>query len=334
MGREPRLWSGKPCIAVVWLPRPARIASVIGEPMRVLRTPDNRFAAVTDFPFIPQYLEVAARDGTALRIAYIDEGPRTAAAVLLLHGEPSWSYLYRSMIPPLLATGLRVVAPDLIGFGRSDKPIERSAYSYAAHVAWMQAFVGLLALDQITLFCQDWGGLIGLRLVAASPGRYTRVVASNTGLPTGDQPMPEAFLKWRDYSQNVPVFDAGTIVHRGTCRGIDGAARAAYRAPFPDESHCAGARQFPLLVPNTPADPEAPANRAAWRELERFERPFLTVFGDADHITAGADRLMQARIPGARGQAHLLLPEGGHFIQEDHGPRLAKILAAFIRAGT
>jgi haloalkane dehalogenase len=302
--------------------------------MKVLRTPDSRFAGLPEFPLVPRYLEVTAGDGTALRLAYLDEGPRVAAPVLLLHGEPSWSYLYRSMIPSLLAAGMRVVAPDLIGFGRSDKPAERSAYSYATHVAWMQAFVELLGLERITLFCQDWGGLIGLRLVAASPGRFARVVASNTGLPTGDQPMPEAFLKWRDYSQNVPVFDAGVIVHRGTCRGIADAARAAYNAPFPDESYCAGARQFPLLVPNTPADPEAPANRAAWRELEKFKRPFLTVFGDSDHITAGADRLMQARIPGARGLQHLLLPAGGHFIQEDHGPRLAGILAAFVAAGT
>ncbi len=301
--------------------------------MKVLRTPDSRFAALPEFPFVSRYLDVAASDGTALRLAYLDEGPRAAAPVLLLHGEPSWSYLYRSMIPPLLAAGLRVVAPDLIGFGRSDKPAERAAYSYAAHVAWMQAFVEQVGLARITLFCQDWGGLIGLRLVAASPDRFARIVASNTGLPTGDHPMPEAFLKWRDFSQSVPVFDAGLIVHRGTCRGIDDAARAAYNAPFPDESYCAAARQFPLLVPNTPTDPEAPANRAAWRQLEKFERPFLTVFGDSDHITAGADRLMQARIPGARNQQHLLLAAGGHFIQEDHGPRLAGILSAFAAAG-
>jgi haloalkane dehalogenase len=300
--------------------------------VKVLRTPDSRFAALTEFPFVPRYLEVAAGDGTALRLAYIDAGPHAAAPVLLLHGEPSWSYLYRSMIPPLLSAGLRVVAPDLIGFGRSDKPADRAAYSYAAHVGWMQAFVERLGLDRITLFCQDWGGLIGLRLVAASPGRFARVVASNTGLPTGDPAMPEAFRKWRDYSQSVPVFDAGIIVHRGTCDGINDAARAAYNAPFPNERYCAGARQFPLLVPDTPADPEAPANRAAWRELERFERPFLTVFGDSDRITAGADRLMQARIAGAKGQPHRLLAAGGHFIQEDHGPRLAEILTGFIAA--
>jgi haloalkane dehalogenase len=226
-----------------------------------------------------------------------------------------------------------VVVPDLVGFGRSDKPADGADYSYAAHVAWLQAFVERLGLSRITLFCQDWGGLIGLRLVAASPDRFARVAASNTGLPTGDQPMPAAFLQWRDYSQHAPVFDAGAIVHRGTCRGIDAEARAAFNAPFPDESYCAGARRFPLLVPITPVDPEAPANRAAWRALERFERPFLTAFGDSDPITAGADRLMQARIPGARGQPHLILPAGGHFIQEDYGLRLASLLHAFIDAG-
>jgi haloalkane dehalogenase len=312
---------------------PDGLASGVADPMKVLRTPDSRFAALAGFPFVPRYLEIVADDGTPLRLAYVEEGPRDAAPVLLLHGEPSWSYLYRSMIPPLVAAGRRVIAPDLIGFGRSDKPADVKDYSYAAHLAWLQAFVDRLALERITLFCQDWGGLLGLRLVAAAPGRFARVVASNTGLPTGDQPMPAAFLKWRDYSQNVPVFDAGTIVDRGTCRGIDAAARAGYNAPFPDESYCAGARKFPLLVPNTPADPEAPANRAAWRQLEKFDRPFLTAFGDSDQITAGADRLMQARIPGARGQPHVLLPAGGHFIQEDHGPRLAELLTGFIAAG-
>ncbi len=301
--------------------------------MRVLRTPESRFAALAGFPYAPRYLDVGAGGDRELRLAYIDEGPRTGAPVLLMHGEPSWSYLYRSMIGPLVAAGLRVVAPDLIGFGRSDKPAERSAYTYAAHVGWMQTFVERLGLDGITLFCQDWGGLIGLRLVAASPARFARVVASNTALPTGDTAMPAAFLRWRDYSQSVPVFDAGIIVHRGTCNGIDAAAQAAYNAPFPDESYCAGARQFPLLVPNSPADPETEANRGAWLALEKFARPFLTVFGDSDHITAGADRFMQKRIPGARGQQHQLLPAGGHFIQEDHGPRLAEILKAFTGAG-
>jgi haloalkane dehalogenase len=301
--------------------------------MKVLRTPADRFAAVVGFPFAPRYVEIAATDGTPLRFAYVDEGPPGAAPVLLLHGEPSWSYLYRSMIPPLVAAGHRVVAPDLIGFGRSDKPANRADYSYAAHVAWTRAFIEQLGVNRATLFCQDWGGLIGLRLVAAEPGRFARVMASNTGLPTGDPPMPDAFLKWRDYSQSVPAFDAGLIVHRGTCHGIGAAARDAYNAPFPDESYCAGARQFPLLVPNTAADPEAGPNLAAWRQLEQFERPFMTAFGDRDHITAGADRLMQRRIPGAKGQSHVLLAAGGHFIQEDHGARLAELLNAFIAAG-
>jgi haloalkane dehalogenase len=300
--------------------------------MRVLRTPDARFASLPGFPFQPCYAEVPAGDGTPLRIAYVDEGARTAPPLLLLHGEPSWSYLYRSMIPPFVAAGHRVVAPDLVGFGRSDKPAEADAYTYAAHVAWMQSFVHHLALDRVTLFCQDWGGLIGLRLVAAEPDRFARVIASNTGLPTGDLPMPDAFRRWRTYSQSVAPFDAGLIVHRGTCRGIGEEARTAYNAPFPDESYCVGARRFPLLVPDSPHDPEAPANRAAWLALERFERPFLTVFGANDAITAGADRLMQARIPGTRGQPHQVLGDAGHFIQEDHGPTLATLVLAFIVA--
>jgi len=300
--------------------------------VRVLRTPESRFATLPGFPYTPHYVDVGRGGSSALRLAYIDEGPRDGAPVLLMHGEPSWSFLYRSMIGPLVAAGLRVVAPDLIGFGRSDKPADRSDYSYAAHVGWMQSFVDRLDLDRITLFCQDWGGLIGLRLVAAAPGKFARVVASNTALPTGDTAMPEAFKRWRDYSQTVPVFDAGIIVHRGTCSGIDAAAQAAYNAPFPDESYCAGARQFPLLVPDSPTDPATEANRAAWLALAKFERPFLTVFGDSDRITAGADRFMQKRIPGAAGRQHLLLPAGGHFIQEDHGPRLADILAGFIAA--
>ena len=252
--------------------------------------------------------------------------------MLCLHGEPSWSYLYRTMIPGLTAAGLRVIAPDLPGFGRSDKPVERAAYTYQSHVDWMAAFVDRLALQAVTLFCQDWGGLIGLRLVADDPDRFARVIASNTFLPTGDQPAPPAFAEWQAFSQSVPVFPVGAIVSRACARPVDAAVIAAYDAPFPDERYKAGARQFPLLVPTRPDDPASAANRAAWERLRTFTRPFLTAFGDADPITRGADRLLQAMIPGAGGQPHTTIAKGGHFIQEDAGPELASIVAAFVAA--
>ncbi|MBL0217949.1 MAG: haloalkane dehalogenase [Myxococcales bacterium] len=293
--------------------------------MDILRTPDERFANLPGYAFSPNYLDLGE-----LRIHYVDEGPRDGAIVLCLHGEPSWSYLYRTMIPGLTAAGLRVIAPDLVGFGRSDKPVDRAVYTYQRHVDWMAAFVDRLDLQAITLFCQDWGGLIGLRLVADAPDRFARVVASNTFLPTGDQPAPPAFAAWQAFSQTVPEFPVGNIVSRACARPVDAGVIAAYDAPFPDERYKAGARQFPLLVPTRPDDPASAANRAAWERLRTFTRPFLTAFGDADPITRGADRLLQAMIPGASGQPHTTIAKGGHFIQEDAGPELATIVAAFI----
>lgn len=294
--------------------------------MPILRTPDERFASLPDFPFAPHYVEV---DG--LRMHYLDEGPASAPVVLLLHGEPSWSYLYRKMIPPLVAAGLRCVAPDLIGFGRSDKPTEREAYTFAAHMQWLHAFVAALDLQEVTLFCQDWGGLLGLRWVAEATARVARVIASNTGLPTGDQQMPEAFFAWQQLSQAMPELPVGGIVARGCVRPVSAEVIAAYDAPFPDERYKAGARQFPLLVPSRPDDPASEANRAAWRALQQFSRPVLTLFSDKDPITRGGEKLLQAQIPGCAGQPHRRIENAGHFVQEDAGPELAAAIVAFVQ---
>ena len=302
--------------------------------MRVLRTPEERFTDLPGYPFPPHWAEIPSGDGASLRMHFVDEGPRGAAVVLLLHGEPSWSYLYRKMIPGLVAAGLRAVAPDLVGFGRSDKPAERSDYSYQRHVDWLGAFVRDQELRRVTLFAQDWGGLLGLRLVAEEPERFARVVAANTFLPTGDEPVGEAFLRWRTFSQEVPVFPAGAILQRGTQEELPPEVVAAYDAPFPDASYQAGARQFPLLVPARPDDPASEPNRRAWASLARFERPFLTAFSDADPITRGLERAFQERVPGARGRPHATIRGAGHFLQEDRGEELAKLVVDFVAAGS
>jgi haloalkane dehalogenase len=293
--------------------------------MDVLRTPDDRFVDLPGYAFAPHYIE---RGG--IRIHYVDEGPGTAAPVLMLHGEPSWSYLYRKMIPPLAAAGHRVIAPDLVGFGRSDKPAARDDYTYQRHVDWMAAVLSGLDLRGATLVCQDWGGLIGLRLVAEHPERFARVVAANTFLPTGDTDPGPAFLAWRTFSQEVPEFPVGRIVSGGCATQLPPEVVAAYDAPFPEERFKAGARQFPLLVPARPDDPASEPNRAAWKVLEGWERPFLTAFSDSDPITAGGDRLLQARIPGATSQPHTTIAGGGHFLQEDRGEELAGVVIDFI----
>lgn len=298
--------------------------------MRILRTPDERFADLPDYRFAPHYLTVTDADGTDLRIHYVDEGPRDAMPVLLMHGEPSWSYLYRKFVPDLVARGHRVVAPDLIGFGRSDKPAAREDYTYERHVAWMSDWLRALDLTDITLFCQDWGGLIGLRLVAAFPDRFARLVVSNTGLPIGTGSSP-GFDAWLAFSQNVPLFAVGAIVNGGTVRELDPGEIAAYDAPFPDESYKEGARQFPALVPITPDHASVAENRQAWQVLEAFERPVLTAFGDKDAVTSGGERVFIERIPGARGQRHRIIRGGGHFIQEDAPERLCALIDGLIR---
>jgi haloalkane dehalogenase len=302
--------------------------------MKVLRTPDERFAGLPGYDFSPHYVEIPTGDGEGnLRVHYLDEGPADATeTVLLLHGEPSWSYLYRHMIPRITAAGFRAVAPDLVGFGRSDKPADRTDYTYAAHVEWLRtALFEKLGLADVTLVGQDWGGLLGLRLVAEHPDRIRRVVAANTGLPTGDTSMGEAFLNWQRFSQEAPELPVGNIVAAGCTSSPGPDIVAAYDAPFPDESYKEGARQFPLLVPTTPDDPAGDANRRAWDELRRFEKPFLCAFSDADPITGGADALFLAEVPGTKGQEHPTIAGGGHFLQEDCGPALADAVIDFIR---
>jgi haloalkane dehalogenase len=291
----------------------------------ILRTPDECFENLPGYPFAPHYVEV---DG--VRIHYVDEGPASAAPILLLHGEPSWSYLYRTMIPPLAAAGHRVIAPDLVGFGRSDKPAAREDYTYQRHMDWISGLVTSLDLRAITLFCQDWGGLIGLRLAAEQEDRFTRIVAANTFLPTGDTDPGRAFHRWQRFSQEAPDFHAGGIVKGGCVTALAPEIIAAYDAPFPDDRYLAGARQFPMLVPTTPNDPAAEPNRRAWQVLDHWTKPFLTTFSDRDPITRGADRVLQARIPGAQGQPHTTITNAGHFLQEDKGDELARIVNDFI----
>lgn len=301
--------------------------------MELLRTPDERFIGLPDFDFAPHYVDVADPTDVArsIRIHHLDEGPPDGDVVLLLHGEPSWCYLYRSMIPPLVAAGHRVVAPDLVGFGRSDKPTSRDDHTYARHVEWWrEALFDRLDLRDITLFAQDWGGLIGLRLVAEHPDRFARVVVANTGLGTGDGRQTEGFLAWREFSQSIPEFPVGRIVDGGTTRELSSAEIAAYDAPFPDESFKEGPRAMPALVPATPDDPATPANRRAWEALERFDRPVLTAFSDRDPVTAGGEKMFQRRIPGAAEQPHVTVADAGHFLQEDAGPQLADLLVSFI----
>jgi haloalkane dehalogenase len=294
--------------------------------MKILRTPDERFSNLPGWTFAPHYVDI----GGGLRVHYADEGPRGGETVLMMHGEPSWSYLYRKVIPVVTAAGHRAVAPDLVGFGRSDKPSERGDYTYQHHVDWMTAFVEALDLTHVTLLCQDWGGLIGLRLVAERPQRFARVVAANTFLPTGDRRPADAFFAWRQFSQTIPEFPAGGIIQGGTTRPLGEGVRAAYDAPFPDESYKAGARQFPMLVPADPEDPAAPANRRAWEVLQRFDKPFLTAFSDSDPVTAGADKVLQKLIPGAQGQPHTTIKNAGHFLQEDAGEELGQVVVDFM----
>ena len=298
--------------------------------MDVMRTPDERFADLPDFPFEPKYVEVDSGDGGTLRMHYLDEGPADGEVVLLLHGEPSWSYLYRWMIPVLVDAGLRAVAIDLVGFGRSDKPTSRDDYTYQSHLDWTWSAIEAIRLADITLVCQDWGGLIGLRLVGEHPERFARVVAANTMLPTGDHHPGDAFLAWQKFSQEVPDFPAGQIVNGGSRSDLSAAVIAAYDAPFPDDRYQAGARQFPTLVPITPDDPAAPANRAAWAALGRFEKPFLSAFSDSDPITGAAEPVLRAQVPGARGQHHVTIAGGGHFLQEDKGRELADAVVTFV----
>lgn len=278
---------------------------------KVHRTPDARFAAIPDYPFDPRYHILS--DG--LRLHYVDEGPTGGTPVLMMHGEPSWSFLYRKMIGPVVEAGYRVVAPDLIGFGKSDKPTDKNAFSYAGHVAWMREWFEALGLNQVVLVCQDWGSLIGLRLVAAMPVRFAAVVLSNGGLPAGQDP-PPAFAKWRNFARYSPVFPIGGILQRATNTQLTPAVVAAYDAPFDNRASKAAARVFPGLVPLGP-NVAVPDQLAAWEVLERFDRPFTCAFSDGDPITRGGDAMFRERVPGARSHDLHRTLKGGHFIQED-----------------
>ncbi len=291
--------------------------------MEILRTPEARFENLPGFGFQPRYTQV-----DSLRVHYIDEGG--GPAVLLMHGEPSWTYLYRKMIPPLVGAGFRVLAPDLVGFGRSDKPAAVEDHTYARHVHWMLEWLRPLGIDGITFFGQDWGGLIGLRVVAAEPARFSRVAVANTGLPTGDHKMPDAFMAWQRFARDVPEFPVGAIVAGGTVGGLSEEEVAAHDAPFPDETFKAGPRVMPSLVPSSPDDPEAPANRIAWQILGSWAKPFLTLFSDSDPITAGGERVFHKLVPGAAGQPHRTMEGGGHFLQEDVGEELAEALIGWM----
>ena len=278
--------------------------------MRVYRTPDDRFADLPDWPYAPNYAEIT----DSLRVHYVDEGAPDAQPVLMLHGEPTWAYLYRHMIGPAVDAGFRVVAPDLIGFGRSDKPLDRAAYSYAAQVAWMRQWIEALDLKNMILACQDWGSLIGLRLVAEMPERFAGVALSNGGLPEG-QPAPRAFAIWRAFSRYSPVFPIGKIINAGAKRELSAAEIAAYDAPFPTRASKVAARVFPSFVP-LGDNVTVPDQKRAWAALEAFDKPFLCCFSDGDPITRGGDSLFTGRVPGAARVTHRTL-RGGHFVQED-----------------
>lgn len=300
--------------------------------MDALETPESRFVDLPDYPFAPHRVRVAPGD---LVMHYVDEGPRDAPVILMLHGEPSWSYLYRFMIPPCVAAGFRVIAPDLIGFGKSSKPTRIEDYTYARHCDWVRSLIEQLDLRAITLFCQDWGSLIGLRLAAELEPRFAAIVVGNGFLPDGGSiggsvrglANKAAFLAWRTFARFVPVFPTGRLLERGSGRPMSEGEKRAYDAPYPDARYQAGARAFPRLVPISKDDPAVPANQAAWRVLERWEKPFVTAFSTGDPITRGLERVLQKRIPGAKGRDHIRV-RGGHFLQEVSGPELARILIA------
>jgi len=315
--------------------------------MKYLRTPDECFENLQDYPFQPHYQMVAAGEGSELRIHCVDEGSGEAGTVLLMHGQPTWSYLYRYMIPPLVDAGFRVLAPDLVGFGRSDKPSSPDDYSYARHIAWMSEWLISLDLQDILLFCQDWGGLIGLRLVASFPDRFAGVVASNTGLPAGmipaefAEPLREAyktlpvvrlteldekfrddsgipgFLYWRKFCAESLEFDVGQAVQQSAKNAMSEAVIAGYRAPFPDQSYMAGARKFPALVPLLAGEDEVQENLEAWKVLGQFNKPFITAFADDDPASAGGEASFLGAVPGANGAPHRTIENAGHFVQQD-----------------
>ena len=300
--------------------------------MDLLQTPADRFALVADFPYPPHRAEVSAPDGATAQMAWVEHGPVDGPVVVLLHGEPTWSFLYRSMIPVLADGGCRVIAPDLIGFGRSDKPASIADHTFARHVGWVRSFlVDVLGLSGVTLFGQDWGGLIALRITAEEPGLVAKLVASNTGLPTGDASMPEVWWAFRRAVETARNLDIGRLVAGGCLRGLSPVDKAAYDAPFPDESYKAGPRAMPLILPTRPDDPASAANRAAWQVLADLDLPVLVAFSDSDPITGSMRPVLLRSLPGTAGREHPVLQRAGHFVQEDAGPELARHVLAFAR---
>ncbi len=298
--------------------------------MQTLRTPDDRFADLPEFPYPPQYALVPDPDGGTLRMSWVAAGSPDGPPIVLLHGEPTWSFLYRRVVPPLADAGMRVVVPDLVGFGRSDKPADVADHSYARHVEWLRALLfDVLDLVELTVVGQDWGGLLGLRLVAEHPDRIARYVAANTGLPTGDTPMPEVWWRFREAMTTAPRLDVARFVQSGCQRELSADELRAYTAPFPDETFCAGPRAMPLLVPTAPDDPASAANRAAWGVLGRLDRPALVAFSDGDPITAAMAPVLMRTLP--RPSEHPI-PGAGHFVQEDRGAELGAAIAAFVAA--
>ena len=291
-----------------------------------LRTPEERFQNLPDFSYKPNYTEIGG-----LRIAYIDEGPKDGPVVLLMHGEPAWSFLYRKMMPVLVNAGMRVLVPDQVGFGRTDKPTKRSDYTYENHVQWMSAWLESVEAKDITLFSQDWGSLIGLRMVAEMPDRFARIALSNGGLPTGNEKIPRAFHIWRAFAMYSPWFPIGKIVRFGCAQGLSDEAVAAYDAPYPNSRYKVGARVFPTLVPIHPSNPAREANERAWDMYKAWTKPFITLFSTRDPVTKGGERMWQKRVPGAEGQNHTKIRGAGHFVQEDKGEEVAQALVDFIR---
>ncbi len=294
--------------------------------MNLLRTPDKRFENLPDYPFEPNYIQV-----DKIRIHYVDEGPKDAPIILLLHGEPSWSFLYRHMIPILKNAGFRVLAPDLVGFGKSDKPTEQSDHTYRKHVEWMRKWLLILDLNDITLFCQDWGSLIGLRLAIENQDRFSRIVLSNGGLPTGKERLPKRLMEWVQLSKNMTKLYIGRIIQGATITKLSRDVLKGYEAPFPDETYKAGARILPSLIPISKKDPEHKANKNALDSYFKWKKPFLTAFSDGDPLTRGGERLWKDFVPGAKEQKHVIVRGAGHFIQEEKGPELAKIIIEFIK---
>lgn len=301
--------------------------------MPILKTPLKRFENLTEYPFEANYCNVSV-DETELQMHYLDEGDKDSPVILMLHGEPTWSYLYRNMVKHAVENGFRVIVPDLIGFGKSDKFDSKAPYTYANFIQWITNFIKKLALKNINLICQDWGGLIGLRVLAAESELFKNLVVANTFLPTGEEPMNEAFNNWQTFSQTVEVFPVSQIVQRGCKRELSEAERYAYDAPFPDESYKWGVRQFPLLVPTSTDNPESSNNKQAWLVLKSLSLPVLTVFGDSDPITKGADKAFQRMMKGCEGQPHAVLKNVAHFIQEDASQQLIENAVTFFRANS